>query len=495
MNAADVQAMLPLIVTAAAAVAVMLAIAIRRSHRACAVLAALGLAAAIGLLPVAAAAAPREISSMLMIDRFALYYIGLVLAGSLAVVMISQPYFVAVGRGGDLMPEEYYVLVLLAASGAGVLAASSHFASFLLGLEILSVSLFAMIAYRRDQAAALEAGIKYLLLAGVSSAMLVFGMALVYAARGTMHLTQLAHGGAGVLMFAGMAAMTVGIGFKLAVVPFQFWTPDVYQGSSAPVAALVATVSKGAIFALLVRYFWQMGSGTAFPGGDGATGWNANATGGPVFWTFAVIAVASMFAGNLLALQQDNVKRILAYSSIAHMGYLLVAFLAAGRLAAQAVGIYLAAYFVAKIGAFAVVAAMSNSEGETQQVRDYRGLAWRRPWLAAAMTAMLLSLAGLPLTAGFVGKFYVVAAGAGRGLWTLAVILIINSAVGLFYYLRVISEMFRPAWETDASPQAAGPDLPRVAWPTAAALCVLSAALVAIGVYPQPLLAVIGLLP
>ncbi len=479
MNGADIQAMLPLIATACAAVAVMLAIAIRRSHRACAVLAALGLAAALGLLPTAAAAGPREVGSMLMIDRFALYYIGLVLAGSLAVVMISQPYLSVASPQREKMPEEYYVLVLLAATGAGVLAASSHFASFLLGLEILSVSLFAMIAYRREQAAALEAGIKYLLLAGLSSALLVFGMALMYAARGTMNLAHLAHGGGGgVLMVAGMAAMTVGIGFKLAVVPFQFWTPDVYQGSPAPVAAFVATVSKGAIFALLVRYFWQMA-----PRGEG-----------PVFWAMAAVAVASMFAGNLLALQQNNVKRILAYSSIAHVGYLLVAFLAAGEMAAAAVGIYLAGYFVAKIGAFGVVSALTGPTGEAQHIRDYRGMAWRRPWLAAAMAAMLLSLAGLPLTAGFVGKFYVVAAGAGRGLWVLVVILIINSAVGLFYYLRVISEMVRPADE-DASPQAALPDIPRMAWPTGAALCLLSAALIGIGVYPQPLLAVIGLLP
>ncbi|MCE5278471.1 MAG: NADH-quinone oxidoreductase subunit N [Planctomycetaceae bacterium] len=495
MSVGDFQAMLPLVALGAAAVAVMLAISIRRSHRACALLAALGLAAALALLPVAAAGAPRQIGAMLTIDHFALYYMGLILSAALAVVMISQPYLAHCKPG--VMAEEYYMLVLLATLGASVLPASSHFASFLLGLEILSVSLFAMIAYRREQAASLEAGIKYLVLAGLSSALLVFGMALVYAGRGTMNLGELAGGsGGGMLPAAGMAIMTVGIGFKLAVAPFQFWTPDVYQGSPAPVAAFISTVSKGAIFALLVRYFWRMNSGTAFPGCDHATGWKACATAGAVFWTFAAIAVASMITGNLLALRQSNIKRILAYSSIAHMGYLLVAFLAAGELAAVAVGVYLAAYFVAKIGAFGVVAALTGPRGEAVDVvGDYRGLAWRRPWLAAVMTAMLLSLAGLPLTAGFVGKFYVLAAGAGGGLWALAVILILNSAVGLFYYLRVISEMFRPAEDADVASEASSVQSRSTPWPTAAALCLLSAALVGIGVYPQPLLALIGRLP
>jgi NADH-quinone oxidoreductase subunit N len=225
--------------------------------------------------------------------------------------------------------------------------------------------------------------------------------------------------------------MIVGIGFKLALVPFHLWTPDVYQGAPAPSAAFIATASKGAMFVVLLRLFRQVNLDPS----------------SPVLQVFVVIAVASMFTGNLLALLQSNVKRMLAYSSIAHLGYLLVAFLASGPLAGAAVAYYLVAYFVTMLGAFGVVGVLAGSDRDADALSDYQGLAWRRPRLAAVMTAMLLSLAGIPLTAGFVGKFYVLAAGAASRLWWLVLILVVNSAIGLFYYLRVMIAMFAPAAE------------------------------------------------
>jgi NADH-quinone oxidoreductase subunit N len=269
----------------------------------------------------------------------------------------------------------------------------------------------------------------------------------------------------------GVGLIVTGFGFKLALVPFHLWTPDVYQGAPAPVTAFVATVSKGAMLALLVRVFARV---------------DVAAQEG-LFVSFAVLAVASMAAGNLLALLQDNVKRMLAYSSIAHLGYLLVAFLASGGLAATAVAFYLVAYFVAMIGAFGVVAVLSGGEREAEHLDDYRGLFARRPWLAGLFTGMLLSLAGIPLTAGFVGKFFVTVAAGSAALWALLIVMMVTSGVGLFYYLRVVVAMFMQPAAVEAPEEGALP-VPLTATLT---LAMLAAVLLGLGVFPGPLLAVI----
>jgi NADH-quinone oxidoreductase subunit N len=245
--------------------------------------------------------------------------------------------------------EELYLLLVLATLGCTVLAAASHFASFFLGIELLSVSLYALAAYLRHSDRSVEAGVKYLILAAVSSAFILFGMALVYAGTGSMAFPEIAAraaiaGGRSLSFLAGIGMIIVGLGFKLAVVPFHLWTPDVYEGAPAPVTAFIATASKGAVFALVLRYFI-------------AVDVHRHA---PLLAILTSIAVASMFAGNLLALLQTNVKRILAYSSISHLGYLLVTMLASGPLAATAAAFYLTAYFVTTLSAFGVVAALSR---------------------------------------------------------------------------------------------------------------------------------------
>jgi NADH-quinone oxidoreductase subunit N len=364
--------------------------------------------------------------------------------------------------------------LLLATLGSMTLVASSHFVSFFLGLEILSVSLYAMIAYTRARPISVEAGIKYLILAAASAAFLLFGIALVYAETGTMEFARIATAlranSADVIALAGLAMIVVGVGFKLALVPFHLWTPDVYEGAPAPVTAFVATVSKGAMFALLLRYSNLLGIQTYYS----------------LFIAFSVIAIASMLVGNLLALLQNNVKRILAYSSIAHLGYLLVAFLASGALAVIAVAFYLTAYFVTTLGAFGVVTLLSDADRDADRIDDYRGLFHRHPWLAGIFTAMLLSLAGIPLTAGFVGKFYLVAAGVGSALWLLVIVLVVASAIGLFYYLRIVVAMYQPPPEGAPAPA-------RVSLPIAGSvtLAVLTLLLVWLGVYPTPFIQMI----
>jgi NADH-quinone oxidoreductase subunit N len=466
MTGTDLIALLPLIVLAASAVGIMLVIAFARSHSLVAGLSLGALALAILMLPVARSEAPRQATPLILVDRYALLYMGLLFAATFAVAGFSYTYLEP--RPGQ--HEEFYVLLLLAALGGGVLVAASHFASFFLGLEVLSVSLYGLIAHVRTERRSIEAGIKYLTLAAASAAFLLFGMALIYADRGSMAFDDLISGpgssSSSVLWLAGFGLLVVGLGFKLAVVPFHMWVPDVYEGAPAPVAAFVATVSKGAVFALLLRLSLK------------ADIHNSDA----LVYLFEIVAIASMFAGNFLALLQSNVKRILAYSSIAHLGYLLTAFLASGDRAVAAATFYLVAYFVTTLGAFGVIGLVSGPDGEADAVDDYRGLYWRRPWLAAAFTGTLFSLAGIPLTAGFIGKFYVLTASVGSDLWLLSIVLVATSGIGLYYYLRIIVAMFlQPQSELPAA---------HVAAPVAGSLILglLTLAVVWLGVYPAPVI-------
>lgn len=457
--------LLPLILPSGVAVLAMLLIAVRRSHAATALIAALGLSAGLVALPWSSRAQPRQITSLLLFDGYALLFIGMIFAASLVVVALSYGYF----ERRDGQAEELYVLLLLAAVGAGTLAASTHFASFFLGLEVLSVSLYALLAYQRSDGRALEAGIKYLVLAASSAAFLLFGFALIYAESGTMDLRALtrtlaAADGQSLWILAGLALSMVGVGFKLAVVPFHLWTADVYEGSPAPVTAFLATASKGAMFAVLLRFFMPVEA--------------------PSFrLLLVVIAIASMLTGNLLALRQQNLKRLLAYSSISHFGYLLVAFLAGGRDAVAAIAFYLVAYFVTILGAFAVISEHSGGRKELDAIADYQGLTWTRPWLAGVLAVSLLSLAGIPLTAGFVGKFYVMQAGARADLWLALIILVVGSAIGLYYYLGVVVVLFQPK-RVDASSE-------RRLSVTGSVVGAMLVALLWLGIFPEQLLALI----
>ena len=467
MTTHDLITLLPLLVLTVAPVVVMLAAAFHRSHLLALVLTLAGLAATVGTLFVAAAQPQRQVTPLLSMDTYALLYIGLLAGATAAVALISYKYLQRRG----VPPEEYYVLLLAATLGGATLVASTHFASFFLGLEVLSVSLYALIVYPVYRERFVEAAVKYLVLAGATSAFLVFGMALVYAETGQMTVEGLrpllASGlsGADAVVVLGVVMLLGGVGFKLAVVPFHMWTPDVYQGAPAPVTAYIATVSKGAMVALLLRYFGPISQDT------GAT----------LFWVFAAIAIASMVAGNLLALRQDNVKRILAYSSIANLGYLLVAFLASGPNAPVAVTFFLFAYFATSLVAFGVVTALSTPEHEAESIDDYRGLARTRRWTAAAFTVALLSLAGMPLTMGFIGKFYILTAGADSALWALVIVLVVTSTIGLYYYTRVIAAMWVREPDEKSVRTAIG-------GASGVVLAALTAFLIVFGVYPSPLL-------
>ena len=459
-------ALFPLLLTGATVLVVMLGLACKRSYAVTAGITIAGLVAAFASVCAVTPAAPQKITPLLLIDRYALFYQGLILASAAVVALLCYRYF----EKHEDQREEVYLLLVLATLGCMVLVASVHFVSFLLGLEVLSVSLYGMVAYWKERGHALEAGIKYLVLASASAAFLLFGMALIYGATGDMSFSGIrdlsVSGSSAALVLPGIALAATGIGFKLGVAPFHLWTPDVYQGAPAPMTAFVATTSKVAVVALLLRF---LPASSQYP---------------PVHLVFSIIAVASMCAGNFLALRQSNVKRILAYSSIAHFGYVLVAFLAGSTMGSGAVSFYLVAYTATTLAAFGVVTLLSNSDGDADDVEDYRGLFWRRPMLASGFTAALLSLAGIPATIGFLGKFYILAAGADASAWLLMIVLVVTSVAGLFYYLRVVVTMYSPAPE-------APPQEPRVSWEGILVIGVLTILLVWLGFYPEPLLRLI----
>jgi NADH-quinone oxidoreductase subunit N len=473
MSRGDLLAILPLLIAAGTSLAALAAIAVRRHHRATFLVTLVGLAASVGSLATARNAAPRQVSALLVIDAYSLFYIGLILVSAAVLVLLSYGYL----RGQKERREEYYPLLCLAALGSAVMTAASHFVSFFLGLELLSVALFALIAFQHTELTAVEAGVKYLLMAGVSSAFLVFGMALIYAEYGTLALAalggELASGAApGLIGYAGLGMILVGLGFKLAVVPFHMWAPDVFQGATAPVAALIATVSKAGVFVPMMRFVRPLDA-------QGHSG---------LLLAFTLIAVASMGFGNLLALLQANLKRLLAYSSIAHFGYLLVAFIAGGPGGATAAGFYFVAYFATTLAAFGVLIVLSGGGLEAELIADYRGLAWRYPWLAGVLTITLLSLAGIPISAGFFAKLFVLGAGVEAGRSMASIALVAASAIGLYYYLRILVAIFHrpgaeePEEEAGRPPARAGRSIGG-----AAALAALSLILLALGVFPSPL--------
>ncbi len=297
MTRSDFLAMLPLLVTGYAGVALMVIVAFRRGRAAAYYLTLVSLAGSLACVFVALPYTPRTVTPLIRMDRYSLYFAGLIIIAAFLVTLLSHDYLKARERPS----HAYYVLLILGVLGMETLAASAHFASFFLGLEILSVSLYGLIGYARLERGSLEAAIKYLIMASSSSTFLLFGIALVYADLGTMDFAAigplLSRGGPSIVSLFGLALIIAGIGFKLAIVPFHMWSPDVYQGASAPVTALVATGSKGAVFALLLRLVTI-----------GGLGRNS-----PVFVALGVLAIATMFAGNLLALLQTNVKRLLAY--------------------------------------------------------------------------------------------------------------------------------------------------------------------------------------
>src|SRR6266478_1695032 len=372
-------------------------------------------------------------SGLVQSDSFSFFFHLLVGAVAFLVVLAAGPYL-----DRERLPfAAFYALLLFATAGMGVLASAQELLTAFIGLEMSSISSYILAGYRRDALKSGESAMKYFLLGSFATAFFLYGIALVYGATGTTRLDQMVDADASsTLLKLGLSMILIGLSFKVAAAPFQIWTPDVYEGAPTPVTALFSAGPKAAAFALLLRIFATVPAATHF--------W---------FWAFWILAVLTMFAGNLGALVQTNIKRLLAYSSIAHAGYILVAFAAVTSMAKggrseaaaayAAVLFYLLSYALVKLGAFTIVSQLGGAGEKNLSLDDYAGLSQRQPFVAAALSVYLLSLLGLPVTAGFVGEFYIFKAAVNSHLLWLAVLMAINSIIGAYYYVRVIVLMYK----------------------------------------------------
>ncbi|MGH9773358.1 MAG: NADH-quinone oxidoreductase subunit N [Candidatus Acidiferrales bacterium] len=382
-------------------------------------------------------------AGLLRVDGFSIF-LHYVVTGVAVLAMLGAFAYLDEEK---IQKGEYYALILFATAGMGILIGANELVTAFLGLEISSISSYILAGFRRDAPKCNEASLKYFLLGSFATAFFLYGIAMTYGATGTTNLDAIASSlertPSSSLLILGIGMMFVGLGFKVVAVPFQIYAPDVYEGAPAPVTALISTGPKAAAFAVMLRIFY-----TAF--GSEAHIW---------FWAIWISAALTMTVGNLAALVQTNVKRMLAYSSIAHAGYILVAFAASTTLGIAAILFYLAAYTIVKLGAFVVVAHVGGAGERRLDISDYAGLSARQPVLALCFSVFLFSLLGLPVTGGFLGKFYAFRAAlnysailqmtgdAFHGKWMvwLVVIAAINSVIGAYYYLRVVVAMY--FWE------------------------------------------------
>ena len=474
MDSIIVQALYPLLAIGIGIVMLMTQTAIKRDPQWALVISLVTLAGSLWLAINTWPASPITATPLMLVDGYARLFTVVLTLAALVTVVIGRHWLIR--NEGD--QHEFFMLVLISTFGGVVLAHAQHFASFLLGLEILSVAIYTLIAYPDKSWVPIEAGLKYLVLSSASTAILLFGFALLYAATGALGFSELGERLANRNpLLIGTATLMIfsGLGFKLSLVPFHMWTPDVYEGAPTPVTGFLATVSKVAIFAGLLRWY------------DSAQLWQQ-----PVLTeALAALAIASMLVGNFLALKQDDLKRLLGYSSIAHMGYLLVALVVLGglpdtELAMEASVWYLVAYTASTLAAFAALSVwQTRSAAVTGSAReDATGMFWQEPLVALLMTIALLSLAGVPLTAGFIAKFYVVASGIEAGYWSLLSALVLGSAVSIFYYLRVIYAM-----STQPDAGASGERIAR-SLVNLVFIGLLLAVLV-LGIYPEPLIDIV----
>lgn len=393
-------------------------------------------ALAIGLLPRVPA---RSFGDFLIVDGFSVFFKLIFLTAAGLVLLASETFT-------DRLREyeaEFYGLLLLCTTGLMLLATTAELMSIYLSLEISSLSLAFLATWAKRDLRSSEAGLKFFVLSAMSSAILLFGMALLYGLTGSTRLIDIARlltGGASPTAMLAMSMLVAGFGFKISAVPFQMWTPDVYEGAPTPVTAYLSTASKAAGFAVILRIF-ESSLGNI-----------------QLEWTnlFAVLAFITMTVGNVMALVQTNVKRLLAYSSIGQVGYLLAAVATGTPFGMSSVIFYLLIYAFTNIGAFAVLIVMARVVPD-EDITSYTGLGRRAPWLAAALAFCLLSLAGLPPLAGFVGKFYIFWAVAQQGLYWLVAAGVINSAISLYYYARVIRQMYLADVPLEATPETAEP--------------------------------------
>lgn len=362
---------------------------------------------------------PHIVNDMLIIDNLGRLFAQFFMLGAIAIIILSFNY----APTKNEVREEYLSLILFATLGMTLLVSSHNLVTAFVGLEILAVPLFAFVAWKPTRNGAIEGSVKYAILAGFAAAFFLYGITLAYASTGTLNLADLGSITTNnYLLIVAVTLILVGVGFKLALVPFHMWAPDIYQAAPAPITALFASIAKAAVLVFLIRLLCLQLQHI----------WEA------LLPLLGILAIVTMVAGNLLALYQQNLKRLLAYSSIAHLGYILVALAAGNSLGRDAAIYYALTYALMNLGVFAVVAAFTRPEQDRQNLEEYRGLGRRYPALGIAIGIYFLALAGLPPTAGFVAKLLAFGAAIKAGHMILAIIAVINTALAFYYYLRIL---------------------------------------------------------
>jgi len=377
-------------------------------------------------------------AGMVRVDGFGLLFSGILLVVGALCVLASMRFL----EREEADHGEFYALMLIGLAGMLVMVNTTHLMMVLIGLEVFSICLYVLTGLTRSRPGSVEAALKYFLLGAFSSGFMIYGLALLYGATGTLRMEEIADVAAtapSTMLWLGMGLVLVGFAFKIGAAPFHFWVPDVYQGAPTNVTAFMAAATKTVAFAALLRFL------------PGAFGEQTEVWVPIVTW----LSILTMTVANLVALAQTNIKRLLAFSSISHAGYLMIALTCKPELAVSAIAFYLAAYAFMTVGAFVVAAAVGRGDSTSEtgyDLWDWNGLGWRRPGLGVAMTIFLFSLAGIPPTAGFLGKYVIFYAAVDSGRWLLAFVGIINAVIGAYYYLRVIVNMWMREPETDDLP-------------------------------------------
>ena len=405
-------------------------------------------------------------SGMLLIDSFGTFLKCLILFATILTILLTKGYEPLSSTANSKLPE-YYSLLLFSTLGMMLMVSANDFLTLYLGIELTALSLYVLVAFLRSDVKSSESAIKYFLLGAFSSAIMLYGITLVYGLAGTTNFNILfsyfsnSSGEVPLLLIVSLLFILVGIGFKIAMVPFHMWAPDIYEGAPTPITSFLAVASKSAGIAVLIRVFLNV-----FP-----------SVTAELNTIIAVLAAITMTVGNIIAIPQNNIKRLLAYSGIAHIGYILIGFVVADSLGVQEILIYLLAYLFMNVGAFAIVVIVSNVL-KSDDIEDFAGLGQRSSFLSALMLIFLLSLAGMPPLAGFIGKFYIFAAAIKGGFVWLAIIAVLNSVIALYYYLRIVKAMYF----TDTKEFGAIPV------PTAlkVALLIITIFIFLIGIFPQP---------
>lgn len=482
INLQQLTALLPLLIVMFSAITVMLSISYNRNHFFIAVLSILGFIASLFSLYVLTRIVPIDITTLFHINSYSILYIGMIIISSISTCIFAYPWLVKY----QFNKEEFYLLIIISTLGATSLIISNHMASFFINIELMSLPIFGLIAYSHNQKYSLEASFKYIILSGISSSFFLLGIAWFYSISGNLSLISInqvfamASENEKLIVLFGIMMMLFSLFFKLSIVPFHLWTPDIYQGTPLPVLSFFSTAGKIAIFTVLLHILSH----------------STDSNNKILYFILSLITIFSILIGNLMALFQDDIKRFFGYSSISQLGYLFVVLLASDKnyiFSLEVSGIYLFGYLFSNIAFFGIVNLISNSNEKNigNSISSYKGLFWSQPILSSILTLVLLSLSGIPMTLGFIGKLYILSMIIKENLWVIGITFVFGTILGLYCYLRIILNLYlNPSKSLKKELNIENSWLHT---PSGILILFSGVTLLILGVYPNPLISLIKL--